>query len=447
MRRPHISRNFLVIAAAIVGSSVVMLGESVVTQALPSNGKTLQVPFASLQWVVDGYNLTLASFILLGGSLGDLLGLRRVYLWSACVFLVLSLVCALAWSGLTLIVFRALLGVAGALLTPVSLAVLNAQLPKEMRSRAIGYWTAATSIVLALGPLVGGYLVDLFTWRAIFLFNVPLALIAIAIGYVALEKAPVGRDIHIDWLGAILAFLFLAGLTYGLIEGPANGWPVATSGAVVAGVVCFAIFVWWERRAAHPLVDLLLFHNRNFAATNAATLLLYAAFGGFGFLFSYFLQTAAGYSATAAGAAFLPLSVMLALLSGLVGEYSSRIGPRWFMTFGPLLCSAGMLSLVSLGPHTTYVAGVLPGVLLFGAGLVLTVAPLTATALNSAPDEKSGVASAINNGVASAGPLIVIALLGLGGFNHAYVFGVWLCVILAALAGMVCLVFVRKAAV
>ena len=447
MRRPHISRNFLVIAAAIVGSSVVMLGESVVTLALPSIGKTLQVPFASLQWVVDGYNLTLASFILLGGSLGDLLGLRRVYLWSACVFLVLSLVCALAWSGLTLIVFRALLGVAGALLTPVSLAVLNAQLPKEMRSRAIGYWTAATSIVLALGPLVGGYLVDLFTWRAIFLFNVPLALIAIAIGYVALEKAPVGRDIHIDWLGAILAFLFLAGLTYGLIEGPANGWPVATSGAVVAGVVCFAIFVWWERRAPHPLVDLLLFHNRNFAATNAATLLLYAAFGGFGFLFSYFLQTAAGYSATAAGAAFLPLSVMLALLSGLVGEYSSRIGPRWFMTFGPLLCSAGMLSLVSLGPHTTYVAGVLPGVLLFGAGLVLTVAPLTATALNSAPDEKSGVASAINNGVASAGPLIVIALLGLGGFNHAYVFGVWLCVILAALAGMVCLVFVRKAAV
>jgi EmrB/QacA subfamily drug resistance transporter len=445
MHLPQIPRNFLIIAAAIVGSSVVMLGESVVSLALPSIAKTLQVPFASLQWVVDGYNLTLSSFILLGGSLGDLLGLRRVYLWSAAAFLVLSLVCALAWSGLTLIVFRAALGVAGALLTPVSLAVLNAQLPKDMRSRAVGYWTAATSIVLALGPLVGGYLVDVFTWRAIFLFNVPLALIAMLAGHIALEKAPKARDIHIDWLGAVLAFLFLAGLTYGLIEGPANAWPVATVGAVVAGVGCFAVFVWWERRAAHPLVDLSLFRNKNFAATNGATLLLYAAFGGFGFLFSYFLQTAAGYSATAAGAAFLPLSVMLALLSGFVGEYSSRIGPRWFMTAGPLFCSAGMLSLLSLGPHTTYLSGVLPGVLLFGTGLVLTVAPLTATALNSAPDEKSGVASAINNGLATAGPLIVIALLGLGGFTHAYVFGVWLCVVLAALAGLVSLIFVRKA--
>ncbi len=445
MRRLVISRDVLVIAAAIVGSSVVMLGESVVTLALPSIARTLQVPFASLQWVVDGYNLTLSSFILFGGSLGDLLGLRRVYLWSACAFLLLSLVCALAWNGLTLIVFRALLGVAGALLTPVSLAVLNAQLPKDMRSRAVGYWTAATSIVLALGPLVGGYLVDLFTWRAIFLFNVPLALIAIGIGYAALEKTPIGRDISIDWFGAILAFLFLAGLTYGLIEGPANSWPPATIGALVAGAACFVAFVWWERRARHPLIDLSLFRNRNFSATNSATLLLYAAFGGFGFLFSYFLQTAAGYSATAAGAAFLPLSVMLAFLSGTVGEYSSRIGPRWFMTLGPLLCSAGMLSLLSLGPHTTYLSGVLPGVLLFGAGLVLTVAPLTATALNSAPDEKSGIASAINNGVATAGPLIVIALLGLGGLEHAYVFGVWLCVVLAALAGLVSFAFVRKA--
>jgi EmrB/QacA subfamily drug resistance transporter len=407
----------------------------------------LQVPFASLQWVVDGYNLTLSSFILFGGSLGDLLGLRRVYLWSACAFLVLSLVCAMAWSGLTLILFRALLGVAGALLTPVSLAVLNAQLPKDMRSRAVGYWTAATSIVLALGPLVGGYLVDLFTWRAIFLFNVPLALIALSFGYVALEKAPIGRDIHIDWFGAILAFLFLGGITYGLIEGPANSWPAPTIGGLVAGALCFVAFVWWEGRTLHPLVDFSLFRNRNFSATNAATLLLYAAFGGFGFLFSYFLQTAAGYSATAAGAAFLPLSVMLALLSGTVGEYSSRIGPRWFMTLGPLFCAAGMLSLLSLGPHTTYVSGVLPGVLLFGVGLVLTVAPLTATALNSAPDEKSGIASAINNGLASAGPLIVVAVLGLGGPDLAYVFGVLLCVVLAALAGLVSLVFVRKAAV
>jgi EmrB/QacA subfamily drug resistance transporter len=446
MHRLAKHRHLLIIAASIAGSSMVMLGESVASLALPSIGRTLQVPFASLQWVVDGYNLTLSAFILLGGSLGDLFGLRRVYLWSACAFLLLSLLCALAWSGLTLILFRSLLGVAGALLTPVSLAVLNAQLPKAMRSRAVGYWTAATSIVLALGPLVGGYLVDLFSWRAIFLFNVPVAVFTIMLAYASLEKSPIGRGIRIDWAGAVLAFLFLGGITFGLIEGPANGWPALTIVALAVGAVSLVAFVWWESRISYPLVDLALFRNRNFSATNAATLLLYAAFGGFGFLFSYFLQTTAGYSTTATGAAFIPVSVMLALLSGTAGEYSSRLGPRWFMSLGPIFCAAGMLTLLPLGPQTAYLSGVLPGVLLFGVGLVLTVAPLTATALNSAPDEKSGIASAINNGAASAGPLIVIALLGLGGIEHAYVFGVWLCVILATLAGLISLAFVRKGA-
>ena len=446
MRRFGISAHFLIIAAAILGSSVVMLGESVVSLALPSIGKSFQVPFTSLQWVADGYNLTLASCILFGGSLGDILGLRRVYLWSTCAFLVLSLVCAFAWSALTLILFRALLGVAGALLTPVSLAVLNAQLPKDLRTPAVAYWTAATSIVLAIGPLVGGYLVDLSSWRAIFLFNVPLALIAIALGYAALKKGPARANLRIDWTGAILAFLFLAGLTFGLIEGPANHWPVPMIAAIVVGLACFIVFLWWERRASFPLIDFELFGNRNFSATNGATLLLYAAFGGFGFLFSYFLQTVSGFSATAAGAAFLPVSVMLGIASGQVGKYASRIGPRWFMSLGPLFCAAGMLTLLPLGPQTTYLTGVLPGILLFGVGLTLTVAPLTATALNSAPDEKSGIASAINNGVASAGPLIAIALLGLGGLEHVYVLGVWICVVLAVLAGMVSLAFVRSAA-
>lgn len=446
MPRPHLSPNILIIAAAIMGSSAVMLGESVVTLALPSIGKTLQIPFARLQWVADGYNLTLASCILFGGALGDLLGLRRVYLWSTCAFLILSLVCALAWNGITLILFRALLGVAGALLTPVSLAVLNAQLPRELRTRAIAYWTAATSIMLALGPLVGGYLVDVFSWRAIFLFNVPLALMAWALGYASLQKSPMSRSLGIDWLGAVLAFLFLAGITFGLIEGPANGWPSITIVALVAGLACFAAFVGWENRAAHPLVDLALFRNRNFSATNAATLLLYAAFGGFGFVFSYFLQTVSGFSATAAGASFLPVSVMLGVASGYVGEYASRLGARWFMGVGPLFCAAGMVVLLPLGPETTYLRDVLPGIMLFGIGLTLTVAPLTATALNSAPDEKSGIASAINNGLASAGPLIAIALLGLAGLEHAYVLGVWICVALAVLAGLVSLAFVRKPA-
>ena len=437
-------REFLVVAAAIMGSSVVMLGESVVTLALPNISKSLDVPFSSLQWVVDGYNLMLSALILLGGSLGDLFGLRRIYLWSATTFIGLSILCAVAWSGPSLIVSRALLGAAGALLTPVSLAVLNAQLPKAKQSRAVGYWTAATSIVLALGPLVGGYLVDVLSWRAIFLFNVPLALLAIALGYVALKPDPINERVHIDWMGAALAFLFLGGVTYGLIEGPAQQWPMNTIAAMVAGFGCFVMFLWWEARHQHPLIDLKLFHNRNFAATNAATLLLYASFGGFGFVFSYFLQTAAHFSATAAGAAFLPVSVILALGSSKIGEYSSRFGPRRFMTVGPVLCAVGMLSLVWLGPDTRYWPNVLPGVLLFGFGLVLVVAPLTSTALNSAPKAKSGIASAVNNGLASAGPLIIIALLGVASIDHTYILGVTLCAGLALAAGAVSLVFVRK---
>jgi EmrB/QacA subfamily drug resistance transporter len=437
-------REFLIIATAIMGSSVVMLGESVVTLALPNISKSLGVPFSSLQWVVEGYNLMLSALILLGGSLGDLFGLRRIFIWSAAAFIVLSLLCAVAWSGPSLIVFRALLGASGALLTPVSLAVLNAQLPEGKQSRAVGYWTAATSIVLALGPLVGGYLVDVLSWRAIFLFNVPLALLAIALAYVVLKPEPVNERIYIDWTGVVLAFLFLGGITYGLIEGPTQQWSLLTVAATTAGVLCFAIFLWWEARHPHPLIDLKLFRDRNFSATNAATLMLYGGFGGFGFVFSYFLQTTAHFSATAAGAAFLPVSVILALGSGQIGEYSSRFGPRWFMTVGPVLCAAGMFSLVWLGPDTRYWPNILPGVLLFGFGLVLVVAPLTSTALNSAPKDKSGIASAINNGLATAGPLIVIALLGVAGMDHAYILGVVLCAGLALAAGAVSLVFVRK---
>jgi len=278
------------------------------------------------------------------------------------------------------------------------------------------------------------------------LFNVPLALLAIALAYVALKPDPINERIHIDWMGAALGFLFLGGVTYGLIEGPAMQWPLSTIAAIAAGVTCFIIFLWWEGRHKHPLIDLKLFRNRNFAATNAATLLLYAGFGGFGFVFSYFLQTAAHFSATAAGAAFLPVSVILAMGSGQIGEYSSRFGPRWFMTVGPVLCAAGMILLVWLGPDTRYWPNVLPGILLFGFGLVLVVAPLTATALNSAPKDKSGIASAVNNGLASAGPLIVIALLGVAGIDHAYVLGVTLCAGLALAAGAISLAFVRKVA-
>ena len=241
-------RELGIIAAGILGSSTVMLGESVVNLGLPSVARAFGGSFATLQWVVDGYNLALASLILLGGSLGDSLGLRRMFLWSGAAFIVLSLLCALAWSAVSLILLRTLLGVAGALLTPVALAVLNAQLPEHLRSRAIGYWTAATSIVLALGPLVGGLLVDAFSWRAIFLANLPLGIVAFTLAYLYFNKDAARAKAHVDWTGVVLGAVSLAGITYGLIEGP-NGWTVYTVGALVAGAVCLVLFVLWERHA------------------------------------------------------------------------------------------------------------------------------------------------------------------------------------------------------
>ena len=433
-----------IIAAGILGSSAVMLGESVVNLALPHIGSAFNVPFSALQWVVDGYNLTLASLILLGGSLGDRFGLRRMFAISCLAFFVLSALCAVAWSAWALIVLRALLGVAGALLTPVSLALLNARLPQELRGRAIGYWTAATSIVLALGPLVGGYFVDVFSWRAIFAANVPLALAALWLGLASLSKDEPKEASPTDWLGVVLGFIGLGGITFGLIEGPAQGWTPLTLCAIAIGVAALVALAFWERHAKHPLIELALFKNSNFSATNAATLFLYAGFAGFGFVLTVFLQTIGGYSAMAAGAAFLPASIILALLSGRVGALSTKWGPRLFMTAGPLLCAAGMLLMWNLVPHVPYISGVLPGVIVFSLGLALVVAPLTATALDSAPEEKSGIASAINNGTATAGPLIAVALLGLWGPQHIYHYSLALCAGMAILAGAISFAFVRK---
>jgi EmrB/QacA subfamily drug resistance transporter len=435
-------QNLLIVITAIIGSSMVMLGESVMTLALPHIAETFNVPFSALQWVVDGYNLVLSALILFGGSLGDMFGLKRVYIWSTVAFLLLSLVCAAAWDATALIFARALLGVAGALLTPVSLALINAQLPEHVRGRGVGYWTAWTSIVLALGPLVGGYFVDAFSWRAIFLVNIPLAILGLFLA-TFLRTHEKTKYVSIDWVGVGLGFVSLAGITYGLIEGPAQGWSGGTIASILVGVVFFFVFIRWERRTKNPLVDLKLFRNKVFSATNAATLFLYAGFSGFGFAFNIFLQSIGGYSALEAGATFLPASIILALFSGKVGAWSDKKGPRWFMTIGPLLCALGILFVLNLTPGIPYITGILPGVLLFSIGLAIVVAPLTATALRSAPDEKSGIASAINNGVATAGPLIVIALLGLLGTTHLYSFSIILCAALCVLAGAISFVFVR----
>ncbi len=437
-------RYWLIVLASIVGSSAVMLSESVANLALPAIQNTFGVSFSALQWVIEGYTLTLSAFILFGGSLGDSVGLRRMYLWSSLAFLGLSLVCAFAWNVTSLIVFRAGLGVAGALLTPVSLAILNVALPPGLRSRAIGLWTAWTTTALAGGPFVGGFLIDHFSWRAIFLLPVPMIVIGFALVFKYLKVTAHNKPLPIDWLGALLCFMALGGITYGLIEGPAQHWQVLNLFSIVMGVIVFALFVYWEGVTKSPLIDLSLFKNRNFSAITVSTFLLYGALAGFGFVFAIFLQTKGGYSSAMTGLAFLPASLLLAILSGIVGKWAQSVGPKVFVTVGPLICAAGMIYMVPLSSHSTYLFNILPGIVLFGLGLALTVSPLTSIALTSAPESKSGIASAINNGTASVGPLILIALLGLSDATHVYIFAVVGCATCAAGAGLVSYLFIKN---
>ncbi len=439
-------RYWLIVLASIVGSSAVMLSESVANLALPAIQNTFGAPFSSLQWVIEGYTLTLSAFILFGGSLGDSVGLRRMYLWSSVGFLLLSLICAFAWNMTSLIVFRAGLGVAGALLTPVSLAILNVALPRELRSRAIGLWTAWTTIALAGGPFVGGYLIDHFSWRAIFLLPVPMMLIGCTFVWYFLEMSQDKKPVPIDWFGVLLGFFGLGGVTYGLIEGPSAHWQIIPIFSFFVGFAVSVFFLYWEGVTKNPLIDLSLFKNRNFSAITVSTFLLYGALAGFGFVFAIFLQTKGGYSSTMTGLAFLPASLLLAILSGMVGKWAQSIGPKVFVAVGPFICAAGMVYMVPLSSHSTYLLNIFPGIILFGLGLALTVAPLTSIALSSAPESKSGIASAVNNGTASVGPLILIALLGLSDATHVYVFAVGGCAICAAGAGLVSYLFIKNPA-
>jgi predicted MFS family arabinose efflux permease len=263
---------------------------------------------------------------------------------------------------------------------------------------------------------------------------------SLAISIYAISKK---RETHLDWQGVIFGFVGLGGVSFSLIEGPQLGWNALTISALVGGITLLLLFIRWEGRIKYPQVDLSLFRNKIFSATNAATFLLYGAFSGFGLVFAVFLQTIGQYSSAMTGAAFIPSSILLILFSSKIGGLSKKWGARWFMTVGPIVCGLGMLFLLPLGPHPSYISNLLPGIMLFGIGLTIVVAPLTATALNSAPESKSGLASAINNGVASVGPLIAVALIGIFGADHAYSFTTILCATLAILSGLVSFAYVR----
>ncbi|WP_116707800.1 DHA2 family efflux MFS transporter permease subunit [Actinomycetospora cinnamomea] len=439
--------RWLVVAAAL-GSGIAFLDGSVVNVALPAIGDELGGGFSVLQWVLDGYLLTLSALLLLGGALGDRYGRRRVFLLGLVVFTLASLGCGLAPSGQALILGRLVQGVGGALLIPGSLALIDSVIRHEDRGRAIGTWAGLSGVAAALGPFLGGWLVDAASWRWVFLINVPLAVAAYA---VTTRHVPETRDPSVtgslDVAGAIAATIGLGGVVYGLIEAPVRGWDVVTVGATVAGVLALAAFPVIELRAAAPLIPLSLFRSAQFTGANLVTFAVYTALGGALFLLALQLQRTLGWSALAAGLAFLPFTVIMLLLSGRVGALAQRVGPRWPMTLGPIVAGAGLALLVRVVPGAGYVTAVLPAVVVFGLGMAVTVAPLTATVLASVPPERVGAASGANNAISRVASLLAVAVLPLAvgldgsgdgplgpGFARAMLVSAVLCVLGGAVA-------------
>jgi EmrB/QacA subfamily drug resistance transporter len=409
------ARGRWVIAATVLGSGMSLLDSTVVGIALPSINRNFHGGVGSLQWVVTGYLLTLAAFILLGGSLGDQFGRQRIFVIGTVWFALASALCGLAPSAGLLVAARVVQGVGGALVTPASLAIIQASFCADDRARAIGAWSGLGGVAAAAGPLVGGYLLAVASWRWVFFINLPVAAVVVA---VAIRHVPESRDPqsgrHIDAWGASLAVSFLAGLTYALIEGPSRGWsdPVVVFGLVVAALAGPA-FVLFERRVAQPMLPLELFRSRQFSGANGVTFVVYGGLGGALFLLPIQLQLVAHYTPLESGLALLPLTVVMLAFSARSGALSARIGPRLQMTVGPLIVAAGLLLLVRATNPGSYLTQVFPAVLVFACGLAVTVAPLTATAMGAAPTEHSGIASAVNNVVARAASLFAVAVLPL----------------------------------
>jgi EmrB/QacA subfamily drug resistance transporter len=411
---PAARAKTLVLVAAILGTTVVTVDSTVVNVALPSIAEDLGGGLAGQQWTSNAYLVTLGSLLLIGGSLGDIFGERRVFALGVVGFGVTSLACALAPTIETLVLARALQGVAGAALTPAALAVIVANFAPDERGKAVGAWTAWGGIGTVLGPLIGGQLVDGASWRWIFAINVPIVIVTLIL---ILRVVPEGRqrdpDARVDVVGAALCAFGLAGMTFGLIEQPLRGWgdPMVAV-PMAAGALLFVLFIVWEARTPHAMLPLGLFKRHNFALGNVET---FAMYGGLGLLFFFlvlFLQEVAGFSALEAGTASVPVTVVMFVLSMRFGALADRHGPRLFMGAGPLIAAAGMAWLLRLDADVDYLVDLLPGLLLFALGLSMTVAPLTATVLADADDSNAGIASGVNNAIARVAGLVAIAAVG-----------------------------------
>jgi EmrB/QacA subfamily drug resistance transporter len=411
-----------VLVAAILGSFVAFLDMSVVNVALPAIRRSLGGGVAAQQWIVDAYLLTLSALILLAGSLSDSFGRKRVFVGGLLGFGVASLLCACAPTVKILVAARALQGIAGALLVPSSLAMITSRFAGEAQGRAIGTWTAWTGISFLVGPLAGGALVDAGAagaWRWVFAINV----LPIAVTLAVLRRLPDDRvraRRAVDLLGAALCALGLGGLTFALIEQPRRGWGAsAVSVPLVAGAALFAAFLLWERAAPAPMLDFGLFRRRNFTVGNVATVAIYASLGAATFLPTLFLQQVAGYSALAAGLALLPITLITFFLAPRFGRWAGRRGPRLFLSVGPLVAALGLWLLGRMSAEPRYARDILPGALVFGAGLAVSVAPLTAAVLGAVDQRHAGVASAVNNAVARVAGLLAVAAVGARSFRLA----------------------------
>jgi EmrB/QacA subfamily drug resistance transporter len=397
--------------ASIIGSGIVFVDGTIVNVALPAIRSSLHGGLAEQQWIVEAYLLTLSSLLLVGGSLGDLFGRRRVFALGVAGFGICSLLCAIAPSNGVLIATRSLQGIAGAMLVPSTLALIMDTFPEQERSAAIGTWTAFTGVATVIGPLGGGALVQLASWRWIFAINlIPVAVTLALLARLESDRRAPG---HVDIVGALLCALGLGGPVFALIEQPRYGW---SDGRVliplVLGVALLVVFIPWERRSPQPMMPLHLFTVRNFAVGNLTTLTLYAGLGVATFFLILFIQQVGGYRPIEAGLSLLPLTVLMFLLSRRFGALADRLGPHRFMAGGPIVAGLGLLLLIRTNAHADYLTMILPGVIIFGLGLSATVAPLTATVLASVEPGHAGVASGVNNAVARIAGLLAIAALG-----------------------------------
>jgi EmrB/QacA subfamily drug resistance transporter len=430
------------LVASILGSSMAFIDGSVVNVALHYITDDLGGGLAAQQWIVDAYLLTLGALILVGGSLGDIFGELRMFAFGVAAFGVASVLCAAAPDSTSLIVFRGIQGVAGALLTPASLAILTATFSGPARGAAIGQWTAWSGISFVIGPTIGGWLIDQTSWRVIFLINIPIALATLLlVARIGGIRQPRRQDLRVDLPGAVFCTAGLGLLVAGFIEQPSLGWSdPLVSGGIAGGLLLLATFVLYEIRTPMPMLPLHLFRLRNFSVTNVETLAVYGALSGLGLFLTLFLEEFGGYTAFKAGVALLPITIVMFFLSPRTGKLAMRYGPRLFMSLGPLIAGASVLAYTRFPEHPSYWVDLLPALLAFSVGLSLTVAPLTTTVLADASAGDAGVASGVNNAIARIGGLLAVAVLGIaasGGSTHltAHGFHVTMAVVAGLLLG------------